>query len=231
MISDRSIPKIMEWYEKASLILGIVSVIPILFRFLPEVLGTIETPAISPSPRVFLLGGAFLLLVIVGVAVAYSLRNAYNLPLPWNRIDWIPSLHTGNSEYTVSIEGCIETGNTGWAGLAKISNDAVSEVSIESDPYCPRCRSPLTDDSTENGDLFCDGCGNDPHGIEKKRSDAREIFESHIRRIVQDTDNQLSIQNLVPDPNDASPQEIWANYSSLIDDQDVSTNCFDSDLN
>lgn len=130
-----------------------------------------------------------------------------------------------------TIEGCIEVGETCWRGTATLTEDGeVSDTNLEYKAICPNCQTVMYDGESSSVAVAttattywdCPSCGHTTVEDYGKYSDAQNLFQSHINRIVETEGEEYSLENLV----ETTPREVWEEYSDVVDDPQVSLNCF-----
>lgn len=137
----------------------------------------------------------------------------------------------GSTDSTDTIEGCIEVGDTCWRGTAYLTeNGEVSNTNLEYKAICPNCQTVMYDG--ENSSVAaattattywdCPSCGHTTVEDYGKYSDAQNLFQSHIQRIVESDGEEYSLENLVK----TTPRRVWEEYSEVVNDPQVSLNCF-----
>ncbi|QPV64494.1 hypothetical protein I7X12_07750 [Halosimplex litoreum] len=132
------------------------------------------------------------------------------------------------------IEGCIQTDESCWRGSAEISSDRIVNIELENRAYCPNCQTVMYDGessrssvSGEIGLWECPNCSHTAFDEGHPYGDAEKLFERHIRQIVESEGEEYSLENLIDGINgDVTPRRIWKQYASVIDDFNVSMNCF-----
>jgi len=155
---------------------------------------------------------------------------------------------TTEAERVDTIEGCIEKGDIAWKGTAVLSKGRVVDTDVEYKQICPECRTPMRKESYElssgrrrkpsyststttrrvwecpNGD-----CGHTTKREAGQHDEAENLFERHIGRIVESSDESYSLQTLLDrleEDEEPTPRRIWEEYADVVDDEQVSTNCF-----
>ncbi|CDK39497.1 hypothetical protein BN903_49 [Halorubrum sp. AJ67] len=74
-----------------------------------------------------------------------------------------------------------------------------------------------------------DECGHSANRDTSEYSDAENLFERHIRRIVESEDEEYSLQSLLDrlgEDEKVTGRRIWEKYAEIVDDDQISTNCF-----
>lgn len=146
-----------------------------------------------------------------------------------------------------TIEGCVETGGVAWSGTAYLQDGQVENIDVPFKPICPECQTGLVERTKEataaeqrlNPAYTPDAqpipiylCPNDScqYSVERdpdKYDDAQLLFERHVKRITETRDEDYSLRNLVSNiENAATPKSVWEEYAEVVDDEQVSTNCF-----
>jgi len=154
-----------------------------------------------------------------------------------------------DAERVDTIEGCIQTNDIAWKGTAALSRGKVVDTDVEYKQICPKCQTPMKKDtfeapaqqrrvkpsysrSTQSKKIWAcsnDGCGHSANRGTSEHSDAENLFERHIRRIVESEDEEYSLQNLLDrlgEDEKVTGRRIWEEYAEVVDDEQVSTNCF-----
>jgi hypothetical protein len=144
----------------------------------------------------------------------------------------------GFSRTTVAeIEGCIEVDGSCWRGIAELSGGNLSDINVEYRAICPNCQTVMYDGensvaavATVGGgpDYWeCPSCNHQTIDQYSKYEDAQNLFDSHVRRIVESEGEAYSLDNLVGEiPHEVTPRSIWKQYAETTEDSQVSTNCF-----
>ncbi|WP_436911348.1 hypothetical protein [Halosimplex marinum] len=144
-----------------------------------------------------------------------------------------------NGETTVSeIDGCIEVEGSCWRGIAELSDEGISEINVEYKAICPNCQTVMYDGENSapvavatvgGGPDFweCPSCNHQTIDQYSKYEDAQNLFDSHVRRIVESEGEVYSLDNLIDEiPHEVTPRRIWEQYAETTDDSQVSINCF-----
>lgn len=153
------------------------------------------------------------------------------------------------AERVDTIEGCIQKNDIAWKGTATLSRGKVVDTDIEYKQICPECQTPMNKDtfdvpaqqrgvkpsysrSTQSKKIWAcpnDGCGHSADRGKDEYNEAENLFERHIRRIVESENEEYSLQNLIDrlgQDEEVTPRRIWEEYAEVVDDEQVSTNCF-----
>ncbi|MCO8254518.1 hypothetical protein NKF26_11965 [Haladaptatus sp. AB618] len=220
----------MKRGEKISLILAVLfTVIPAIVTFyLPifkNILGWVPFDFILP----WMMRGGILTLVFT---LGWSLRGFVETP---------------DAERVDSIEGCIQKDDIAWKGIADISEGHIVDFDLPFHPICPECQTPLKKDTFEppvqqsrrspgysrSGPAkriwVCsnDNCSHTAHRKGGIHEDAGNLFESHIKKIVESEGEEYSLDSLMARINGkVTPRSVWEEYAEIVDDEQVSTNCF-----
>jgi hypothetical protein len=156
---------------------------------------------------------------------------------------------TTDAERVDAIEGCIQTDDIAWRGTAALSGGKVVHTDVEYKQICPKCQTPMKKESydipsggrrpkpsyasstTTRRVWECpnDECGHTATRDSGQHDEAENLFERHIRRIVESTGEEHSLQNLldrIGEDEEVTSQRIWEEYAEVVDDEQVSTNCF-----
>lgn len=143
-----------------------------------------------------------------------------------------------NNEMTVTeIEGCIEVEGSCWRGIAELSDGELSDINVEYRAICPNCQTVMYDGENSVGAVAtfgggpdfweCPSCDHQTIDQYSKYEDAQNLFDSHIRRIVESEGELYSLDNLIHEiSQEVTPRNIWEQYAETTDDSQVSTNCF-----
>ncbi|WP_147298783.1 MULTISPECIES: hypothetical protein [unclassified Haloferax] len=141
----------------------------------------------------------------------------------------------GSKNWTTNISditGCIKKKGVAWRCEATVSNGGFT-VDIDRTPRCPKCQTEMTGKNKRNLRRTSKwSCPNSDCLHEVDYSDdieAEKIFTRHIERILNDTEEQYFIDNIVSESDDiSSGTEIWEAYVDMVGDEysDVSTACF-----
>jgi|GEM_PF-2123661 len=146
-----------------------------------------------------------------------------------------------------AIEGCIQKGGVAWKGTAYLNRGEVENIEIPYKPICPKCQTGLVNRTQEPSmqeqrrnpsyspeaqptEVF--SCSNDncDHTVARdtdQYDEVKHLFERHARRITETTDEDYSLRTLIENiDNRVTPQSIWEEYAGIVDDEQVSTNCF-----
>lgn len=146
-----------------------------------------------------------------------------SLQIGSNSVDSTDSIDT--------IEGCIKVGETCWRGTATLTEDGgVSDTTLEYKAICPNCQTVMYDGentsvavaTTATTYWDCPSCGHTTVEDYGKYQDAQNLFQSHIQRIVEREGEEYSLENLI----ETTPREVWEEYAEVVDDPQVSLNCF-----
>lgn len=138
-----------------------------------------------------------------------------------------------------SIKGCIETGETCWRGTATLTEDGrVSDIYVSYKAICPRCQTVMYDGENNTAAVAtnspytttywdCPSCGHRTVEEYSKYKDAQNLFQTHIQRIVESEGERYSLNNLIGSiDSEVTPKGIWEQYAQVMDDPQVSLNCF-----
>lgn len=155
---------------------------------------------------------------------------------------------TTEAEQVDTIEGCIEKDDIAWKGTAVLSQGRVVDTDVEYKQICPKCQTPMKKESYKlpsgrrrkpsyststttrrvwecpNGD--CEHTAGREAG---QHDEAENLFERHIGRIVESNDEVYSLQILLDrldEDEEHTPRRIWEEYAEVVDNEQVSTNCF-----
>ncbi len=145
------------------------------------------------------------------------------------------------------IEGCIERQGVAWKGTAHLNRNNITNIEVPFDPICPNCQTGFidtTDDPSfqeqrqnpgyspkaQSIPVFSCPNNNCGHTVERNAEQhdaARRLFERYARQIVESTDEDYSLRALVENIHGpVTPQAVWKRYTEVVDDDQVSTNCF-----
>ncbi|WP_134672629.1 hypothetical protein [Halorussus marinus] len=158
---------------------------------------------------------------------------------------------TADAERVSEIEGCIEKDDIAWKGTATLSRGSIVDTDVEYKQICPKCQTPMKKESYEmpsggRGRKPSYGrsttttrrvwecpnseCGHTAKRDSGKHDEAENLFERHIGRIVESSeDEEYSLQSLldrIGEGEEVTGQRIWEEYAEVVDDEQVSTNCF-----
>ena len=134
------------------------------------------------------------------------------------------------------IEGCIEVEGSCWRGTAELSDEEISDIEIQYKAICPKCQTVMYDGENSTGVAVigggpnfwkCPSCDHQTMEQYSKYENAQNLFESHVRRIVETQGEEYSLDNIVEEiGNENTPRDIWRRYFEVMDDDQVSMNCF-----
>lgn len=135
------------------------------------------------------------------------------------------------------IEGCVELRGVLWKGTAKIDDDQIDDIIVPDKPLCLECQSPMNSYETGSGfdqDFFwkCPSSGhkNRVNRDFNREDDAVNLFSKHFGCIVESEDEEYSLNSLfesIKDRGDKiTSRAIWAEYVAVVDDPDISVDCF-----
>lgn len=144
-----------------------------------------------------------------------------------------------------TIEACVEKGGVAWKGTAELSNGKLVNIDIPYKPICPKCQSfpkektvryntnsgPYDRRSQPKSQDYWKCPNSDCQHSKKSEYDyfkeAENLLESHFERIIESEGEEYSLDALVEAiDGEPTPKEIWRQYVEVVDDSDVSTNCF-----
>ncbi|MFB6229136.1 MAG: Yip1 family protein [Halobacteriales archaeon] len=146
-----------------------------------------------------------------------------------------------------AIEGCIQKGGVAWKGTAYLNRGVVENIEVPYKPICPKCQTGLVDRTQEPSmqeqrrnpsyspeaqptEVF--SCSNDncEHTVARdtdQYDEVKHLFERHAKRITETRDEDYSLRTLIENiDNGVTPQSVWEEYAEIVDDEQVSTNCF-----
>jgi len=133
------------------------------------------------------------------------------------------------------IEGCIEVGESCWRGTAELSNRQVHDTEVAYKAICPECQTVMYDGESGAAGVAttaitfwdCPSCGHQTVEKYSKYEDAQNLFNSNIRRIVESSEEEYSLDTLIENiDGEVTPRGIWEQYVEVRDDQHVSVDCF-----
>ncbi|MFC5365358.1 hypothetical protein [Salinirubrum litoreum] len=156
---------------------------------------------------------------------------------------------TTDAERVDVIEGCIEKDDIAWKAKAKLSRGDLVDTDVEYKQICPNCQTPMKDEKytpsrgrqqgnprygSSNTTRYIwkcpsSGCGHVATRNSGQHDEAENLFERHIGRIVESNEKEYSLQTLlnrIGEDEDVTPRRIWEEYAEVVDDEQVSTNCF-----
>lgn len=134
-----------------------------------------------------------------------------------------------------TIEGCIEVGETCWRGTAELSNRHVSNTRVAYKAICPHCQTVMYDGESNTAGVAttgttvwtCANCGHTAVDGYSQYKDAKNLFDSDIRRIIESEGKEYSLDALVKNiTEEVTPRGVWKQYARVKKDKHVSTNCF-----
>ena len=146
-----------------------------------------------------------------------------------------------------AIKGCIERKGVAWQGTAHLNRGDITNIEVPFDPICPNCQTgyiDTTDDPSpkdqrknpsyspkaQSTPVFScpnDNCGHTVERDAEQHKAAQQLFERHARRITESQDKDYSLRSLILNNNGpVTPKRIWEEYSEVVDDEQISTNCF-----
>ena len=152
------------------------------------------------------------------------------------------------------IEGCVEVRGVAWKGTANLSNGTVESIDVSHNPVCPECQSPMNSEKVtrrRSGGISsraknraamsgfnssyiwkCPSADCD-YRSEKDfdgHDDAFNLLEKHFDRITESDNKKYSMEALIDyiqnDGGEVTPRQIWSRYVQVVDDSDVSLECF-----
>jgi hypothetical protein len=175
------------------------------------------------------------------------------LYITWSILKWVFSslLQNASKEYARQsldeIEGCIEKDGIAWQGTAHISDGRVQDIYLPYDPTCPECQTGMVDRTNQPSPqerrqnpsysqnaqptpIFAcpnDACGHTAERTSNQTDEVEKLLERHAKRIVETADEPYSLSSLVECIEDGiSPRRVWEEYVNVVDEEQVSTNCF-----
>lgn len=134
-----------------------------------------------------------------------------------------------------SIEGCIEVEGSCWRGTAGLSEGELVNAEVSYRAICPQCQTIMYNGENRIGGVAttsrtywdCPGCGHRTVEQYSKYEDAQNLFESHIRRILESEGEVYSLDNLLDSiDGEITPRGVWVRYAEIVEDPQVSLNCF-----
>lgn len=167
-------------------------------------------------------------ILILGIIIGWFLRGHEQNDLGVNVLGGGNS-EKDNCEKIREIEGCIEVEGICWRGTAKLSEEGISETELMNEAICPDCQTVMShvDGSLSGFPLDCPRCDYYTFPEHKGYDDAKNLFNSHIRRIVESEGEDYSLDNIIEKiEGEATPRQIWEQYANVVDDSQVSLNCF-----
>lgn len=134
----------------------------------------------------------------------------------------------------VTIEGCIRKDGVLWRGTASVSDGTILNTMIPYKPRCPDCLTEMKKEKTgyRSGSQHIwtcpdDKCGHSTERSNSKHDEAVKLFERHIEKIVNNTDEKYSLNSLMEGiDGEVTGRDIWEKYTEVVDDPYVSNNCF-----
>jgi len=145
-----------------------------------------------------------------------------------------------------TIIGCVEVEDAVWRGVAEFSDTKVENVDVSLPPRCPKCQmemnkesykisnrgvpSPIRSRNTATRRLWqCpnEDCGHSSTRETGQHSTAERLFRGFVQEIVESQGKEYSLENLIERVDgEVTPQSVWIEYSQIMDNEHVSTNCF-----
>jgi hypothetical protein len=144
-----------------------------------------------------------------------------------------------------AIEGCIENEGVAWKGTAHLHRGRVESTDVPFDPLCPKCQTGFIDTTDEPSlqdkrrnpsyspeaqptPVFeCPNCGHTVDRDSEQYDAVKRLFERHAKQIVESTDEEYSLRTLAENiDGPVTPRSVWEEYAEVVDDEQVSTNCF-----
>lgn len=146
-----------------------------------------------------------------------------------------------------AIKGCIERRGVAWQGTAHLHRGEITNIEVPFDPLCPNCQTGFIDttdnpspkDQRQNPSyspraqstpvFSCpnDNCGHTVERHTEQHKAAQQLFERHARRITESRDEDHSLRSLILNiDGPVTPKKIWREYAEIVDDEQISTNCF-----
>lgn len=159
------------------------------------------------------------------------------------------------SRTTVSIEGCIENNRVLWKGELYTKNGEWDSIEVEKYPMCPNCQTHLQAEWLESdypagvrGKNLraldkavgahekkriwrCPGCQNQYSRPERGRERVEKLFKKHFSKLWESEDKPYSISTLRKEYQNnegkqPSARQMWINYVDVVEDSNLSTDCF-----
>lgn len=154
------------------------------------------------------------------------------------------------------IKGCIKRDDVQWRFTAELNIEerSVSEITVRGRPTCPECRAELskTRDDLLGSDSIggpaspftssfnagrrrtlsnrpfwdCVSCDFTVARTTGARSNVIPLARMHAERIVESVDESWSLPELVNGLDDVDGLSVWEAYADVVDDEEVSTECF-----
>lgn len=146
-----------------------------------------------------------------------------------------------------TIKGCIEKEGVAWEGTARLHRGRVENTVVPFDPLCPKCQTGFIDTIDEPSiqeqrhnpsyspkaqptpvfECPNENCGHTVERDPKQYDAVKQLFERHAKRIVESTDEEYSLRTLGENiDGPVTPRSVWEEYAEVVDDEQVSTNCF-----
>ncbi|WP_424016291.1 hypothetical protein ACOZ4N_01300 (plasmid) [Halorientalis pallida] len=215
---------------------GIASVILVYFRVVDS-----QTDYLSPirSAVSGWVGNA--LLLVAGLYIAWSI-------LKWLFGSLLKEASKEHIRQSLDeIEGCVEKDGIAWQGTAHFAEGRVQNIYLPYDPTCPECQTGMVDrtdqpssqEQRQNSSYSQDAqptpifacpneaCGHTAERTSNQTDEVEKLLERHAKRIVETVDEPYSLSSLVEGIEDGiTPRRVWKEYVSVVDDEQVSTNCF-----
>jgi hypothetical protein len=126
------------------------------------------------------------------------------------------------------IVGCIETDGILWRGFADLtSEDGAAELDVDTDPKCPDCQTDMEQISGNEWECLNSNCGYSASTEIRPYKEAESLFKKHIEKILNSNDEEYTLENLIESiDGEVTGDKIWRKYHEVVDDEEVSIDCF-----